>query len=86
MDPMDIIAAEARENRTVVLTAIESDGSSETREVEPYSLRPGGTDRPETRLFYYCLKRAASGTPTYPTSSQPSRRATPSRRAGPSNC
>lgn len=57
MDPMNVIATEARAHRTIVLTARESDGSSETREVEPYSLRPGGKDRPELRLFYYCLKK-----------------------------
>jgi predicted DNA-binding transcriptional regulator YafY len=57
MDPMDVIATEARAHRTIVLTARESDGSSETREVEPYSLRPGAKDRPELRLFYYCLKK-----------------------------
>lgn len=55
---MDVVAAEARENRTVLLTASELDGSVETREVEPYSLRPGGKDRPsELRLYYYCLKK-----------------------------
>lgn len=52
-----MIATEARANRTVVLTARELDGSCETREIEPYSLRPGGQDRPEPRLFYYCLKK-----------------------------
>jgi predicted DNA-binding transcriptional regulator YafY len=54
---MDVIVAEAREQRTVSLTARELDGSVETREVEPYSLRPGGQDRPEPRLFYYCLEK-----------------------------
>ncbi len=55
MDPMDLITAEARAERTVLLTASEADGSVETREIEPYSLRPGKDGLP--RLFYYCLEK-----------------------------
>ncbi|WP_442863465.1 WYL domain-containing protein [Arthrobacter sp. FW306-2-2C-D06B] len=49
---------EARAQRTVLITAAESDGSVETREIEPYSLRPGkpGT---EPRLFGWCMTRNA---------------------------
>jgi hypothetical protein len=57
MEPMEVIVTEARAHRTVVLTARESDGSFEVREIEPYSLRPGAKDRPEVRLYYYCLKK-----------------------------
>lgn len=54
---MEVIISEARQSRTVLLTAQECDGSVEVREVEPYSLRPGRKGRPEARLFYYCLKK-----------------------------
>jgi predicted DNA-binding transcriptional regulator YafY len=54
MDPLAMIAAEARAGRTVLLTAREANGSVETREVEPYSLRPGPNGR---RLFYWCCKK-----------------------------
>ena len=57
VSPLDTIRAEARESRTVLLTAREADGSVETREIEPYSLRSGAKDRPEQRLFYYSLKK-----------------------------
>jgi predicted DNA-binding transcriptional regulator YafY len=53
-DPLELIRSEARAGRTVLLTAREADGSVETREIEPYSLRPGKAGE---RLFYYCLKR-----------------------------
>ncbi|MBB3041308.1 putative DNA-binding transcriptional regulator YafY [Nocardioides soli] len=55
---MDVVVNEARLNRTVLLTARESDGSTETREVEPYSIRPGAAGKPD-RLFAYCLQRAS---------------------------
>ncbi len=54
MDPLAVITTEAREARTVTLTAREADGSIETREIEPYSLRPGKSG---LRLFYFCLKK-----------------------------
>lgn len=54
MDLLTLITAEARAERTVTLTACEADGSVETREIEPYSLRPGETGQ---RLFYFCLKK-----------------------------
>jgi predicted DNA-binding transcriptional regulator YafY len=54
MDPMVIVAQEARAGRTVMLTAREADGSVETREVEPYSLRPGPNGQ---RLFYWCCMK-----------------------------
>lgn len=54
MEFLDLIKEEARNNRTVMLTAVEADGSVETREVEPYSLRPGDGDQ---RLYYYCLTK-----------------------------
>lgn len=38
----------------LAITAREADGSVETREIEPYSLRPGKTG---LRLFYWCLKK-----------------------------
>lgn len=50
----DVVVEEARANRTVIIEAAEKDGSVETREVEPYSIRPGPE---EDRLIYYCLKR-----------------------------
>lgn len=45
MDPLPMIAAEARAGRTVLLTAREADGFVETREVKPHSLRPGPNGR-----------------------------------------
>jgi predicted DNA-binding transcriptional regulator YafY len=51
---MVTIAEEARAGRTVLLTARETDGSIETREVEPYSLRSGPNG---LRLFYWCCKK-----------------------------
>jgi hypothetical protein len=55
MGPLDLITAEARAGRTVLLTASEADGSVETREIEPYGLRPGKDGQP--RLFYFCLEK-----------------------------
>lgn len=49
-----VIRSEAREHRTVIIDAYTKDGARETREVEPYSLRPG---KDEDRLMFYCLKR-----------------------------
>ncbi|WP_425455771.1 WYL domain-containing protein [Arthrobacter crusticola] len=49
---------EARAQRTVLITAAESDGSVETREIEPYSLRPGKQGA-EQRLFGWCMTRNA---------------------------
>jgi predicted DNA-binding transcriptional regulator YafY len=54
VDVLDVIATEARANRTVVIEAREKDGSEEEREIEPYSIRPGPE---EDRLVFYCLKR-----------------------------
>ena len=54
MDVLAVIGAEARAARTVLLTAREADGSVETREVEPYSLRPGSHG---PRLFYWCCEK-----------------------------
>jgi predicted DNA-binding transcriptional regulator YafY len=48
---MDLISQAARANRTVLMTARELDGSIETREVEPYSLRRGASGQPGVRLF-----------------------------------
>ena len=52
--PLRVISREAREHRTVLVDAYEKDGSRETREIEPYSIRPGLT---EDRLMFFCLKR-----------------------------
>ena len=54
MTVLETIRAEAHEHRTVVVDALEKDGSREVREVEPYSLRPGKNG---TRLMFWCLKR-----------------------------
>jgi predicted DNA-binding transcriptional regulator YafY len=54
VQPLDLIAQEARANQTVLLDAYEKDGSRETREIEPYSLRPGAE---QPRLMFFCLKR-----------------------------
>ena len=55
--PIELIAQEARANRTVLMTARKSDGTTVTREIEPYSLRPGADGSPN--LFYHCLLRNA---------------------------
>jgi predicted DNA-binding transcriptional regulator YafY len=54
MSAMDLIAGEARNNRTVFLDAYEKDGSRESREIEPYSVRPG---KEQPRLMFFCLER-----------------------------
>lgn len=51
---MDVLTSEARAHRTVLMTARELDGTVETREVEPYSLRPG---RRGVLLHYWCLAK-----------------------------
>jgi predicted DNA-binding transcriptional regulator YafY len=56
MGPLEIIAREGRQQKTVVIDAYEKDGSRERREVEPYSIRPGKSD---DRLMFWCLKRNA---------------------------
>lgn len=56
MDLLDVVRGSARKLNTVVLTARESDGSVETREVEPYSLRPGAAGK-APRLMAFCLTR-----------------------------
>lgn len=53
-EAFDVVVKEARARRTVVIEAAEKDGSVETREIEPYSVRPG---KEEDRLIYHCLKR-----------------------------
>jgi predicted DNA-binding transcriptional regulator YafY len=54
MIPLDVISREARAHKTVVVDAYEKDGSRESREIEPYSLRPGKSD---DRLMFWCLER-----------------------------
>jgi predicted DNA-binding transcriptional regulator YafY len=54
MEPMDRITIEARAHRTVVIVGREKDGSSEEREIEPYSIRPGKSDQ---LLLFWCLKK-----------------------------
>ena len=54
MNLLAVITAEARAEHTVTHTAREADGSVETREIEPYSLRSGDAGQ---RLFYFCLKK-----------------------------
>jgi predicted DNA-binding transcriptional regulator YafY len=56
MRSIDLVAAEARNNKTVIIDAFEKDGSRESREIEPYSLRPG---KAGDRLMFWCLKRDA---------------------------
>ncbi|WP_417864632.1 WYL domain-containing protein [Aeromicrobium erythreum] len=58
MTPFETITQEARASRTVLIEAYESDGTVETREIEPYSLRPGAPGKSE-RLYGFCLKREA---------------------------
>jgi hypothetical protein len=53
-ESFDVVVEEARAYRTVIIEAAEKDGSVETREIEPYSIRPG---KEEDRLIYFCLKR-----------------------------
>jgi predicted DNA-binding transcriptional regulator YafY len=53
-ESFDVVVEQAQAHRTVVIEAAEKDGSLESREIEPYSIRPGPE---EDRLVYYCLKR-----------------------------
>ena len=53
---LNIIAQEARAHRTVLLDAYKKDGSRESREIEPYSIRPG---QDADRLMFFCLERNA---------------------------
>jgi predicted DNA-binding transcriptional regulator YafY len=54
VEPIDVIRSEARLHRTVVIDAFERDGTHETREIEPYSIRPG---KSAPRLMFWCLVR-----------------------------
>jgi predicted DNA-binding transcriptional regulator YafY len=56
MKPLDVIAREGHRRKTVIIDAYEKDGSRETREIEPYSIRPGKSDE---RLMFWCLERNA---------------------------
>lgn len=51
---LDTIQSEARQYRTVVVFASKKDGTRESREIEPYSIRSGPAG---DRLMFYCLKR-----------------------------
>ena len=53
---MSVVAEEANSLRTVMLTARESDGSVETREIEAYSIRPGAAGKGPL-LFGYCYTK-----------------------------
>jgi len=44
MSIKDTIASAGRNEHTIIITAIEDDGSVETREAEPYSYRMKGRD------------------------------------------
>lgn len=54
--PLDTIIDEARAHRTVAIAAYKKDGSRESREIEPYSIRPG---QDADRLMFFCLERKA---------------------------
>lgn len=54
MSPLHLIRSEGHAHRTVLIDAYEKDGSRESREIEPYSVRPG---KVEDRLMFFCLKR-----------------------------
>lgn len=53
-DVLGVIAEEARANRTVLIEGRKKDGSEESREIEPYSIREGKDD---DVLVFFCLKR-----------------------------
>jgi predicted DNA-binding transcriptional regulator YafY len=53
-DVLEVIAGEARANRTVLIEGRKKDGTEESREIEPYSIREGKDD---DILFFFCLKR-----------------------------
>jgi predicted DNA-binding transcriptional regulator YafY len=54
MTPLELITRKARARRTVVIYGYELNGSSEAREIEPYSLR---RKRRGWLLYFWCLKR-----------------------------
>jgi hypothetical protein len=57
MSIKETIASAGRNFHTVIITAQEDDGSTETREAEPYSYRiTGGTEK------FFCYDIAKSGT------------------------
>lgn len=56
-DVLDVIAEEARANRTVVIEGRRKDGTEESREIEPYSILEGKED---DVLVFFCLKRQAT--------------------------
>jgi predicted DNA-binding transcriptional regulator YafY len=53
-DVLDVIAEEARANRTVLIEGRKKDGTEESREIEPYSIREGKED---DVLVFFCLNR-----------------------------
>jgi predicted DNA-binding transcriptional regulator YafY len=53
-DVLDVIVEEARANRTVLIDGRKKDGTEESREIEPYSIREGKDD---DLLVFFCLKR-----------------------------
>ena len=57
MGAMEVIRTEARAHRTVLIDGCELDGTRETREVEPYSLRSG---KHGMRLMFWCLKHGGT--------------------------
>jgi predicted DNA-binding transcriptional regulator YafY len=56
-DVLDVRAEEARANRTVVIEGRKKDGTEESREIEPYSIREG---KEGDLLVFFCLKRRAT--------------------------
>jgi predicted DNA-binding transcriptional regulator YafY len=53
-DVFEVIAEEARAYRTVLIEGRRKDGTEESREIEPYSVREG---KDEDLLVFFCLKR-----------------------------
>jgi predicted DNA-binding transcriptional regulator YafY len=53
-DALEVIVAEARVHRTVLVEGRKKDGTEESREIEPYSIREG---KDEDLLVFFCLKR-----------------------------
>jgi predicted DNA-binding transcriptional regulator YafY len=53
-DALEVITTEARAHRTVLIDGRKKDGTEESREVEPYSVREG---KDEDLLVFFCLKR-----------------------------
>lgn len=56
-DVLEVIVEEARANRTVLIEGRKKDGTEESREIEPYSIREGKED---DVLVFFCLKRQAT--------------------------